>query len=25
MVQVSVHGMQNLDKAIIDVISHRFN
>lgn len=25
MVQVSVHGMQNLDKAIIDVISHRFD
>ncbi|HOO87270.1 MAG TPA: L-serine ammonia-lyase, iron-sulfur-dependent, subunit alpha [Synergistales bacterium] len=25
MVQVSVHGMQNLDRAIIDVISHRFN
>ena len=25
MVQVSVQGMQNLDKAIIDVISHRFD
>ena len=25
MVQVFIHGMQNLDKAIIDVISHRFN
>lgn len=25
MVQVSVHGMQNLDKAIIDVIAGRFN